>query len=102
MYKTERRVLCVPRTGWYKNCFIFSDEVIGKPSGQVGQAGQVYSNNNIETSINGIKQLDELDEEQVVLQVQTPYNPFLQAGTLEDWQSTIGQWSKGNSRLGRT
>lgn len=33
------------------------------------------------------------------MQVQTPYNPFLQVGTLEGYQSMIGQWSKRNSRL---
>ena len=42
---------------------------------------------------------DGRDNERIVLQVQTPHNPFRMSGTLEAWQSTIGEWAGGNSRL---
>ena len=58
------------RTGWHKNVFVLPDGVIGAGEG-----------------------------EKIVLQTLTPYNPFLVAGTLEEWRNTIGQWSRGNSRL---
>ena len=39
------------------------------------------------------------DGERIVLQIQTPRNPFRMAGTLDGWRSSIGEWARGNSRL---
>jgi putative DNA primase/helicase len=42
---------------------------------------------------------DMSDGERIVLQVHTAHNPFRVEGKLEGWRSTIGEWSRGNSRL---
>lgn len=73
-YRTERRALCVPCTGWHHGAFVFPDSVIQSlPDGS--------------------------DSERIVLQVQTAHNPFSVAGTPDNWRSTIGEWARGNSRL---
>lgn len=73
-YRTERRALCVPCTGWHHGVFVLPDTIIQNTA-------------------------ERLDNERIVLQVQTAHNPFRMAGTPEGWQSSIGEWSRGNSRL---
>jgi uncharacterized protein (DUF927 family) len=63
------RVRCVLRVGWYDGRFILP--------------GQVYG----------------LGQEPVVLQSRMASDPYTQRGELAAWQDTIGQWSRGNSRL---
>lgn len=63
------RVRCVPNVGHHDGCFVLPDEVIGR----------------------GL--------EPVALQACMAGNPYKQAGTLEQWQNTVGQWAQGNSRL---
>ncbi|MBO4312316.1 MAG: DUF927 domain-containing protein, partial [Desulfovibrionaceae bacterium] len=77
-YRTQKRALCVPRTGWHGGAFVFPDNMVLYPGGA-----------------------DHAEEgkERLVLQVQTPHNPFQSAGTLEGWQHTVAAWARGNSRL---
>lgn len=98
-YNTDRRVRCVHCTGWHHNAFVFPDEVITNAAGHAGRAGQSNGDNVSMPSSNEAGLLDMLDNEQIVLQVQTPHNPFRMAGTLGGWQASIGAWSRGNSRL---
>lgn len=65
----SRRVRCVPTVGHHEECFVLPDETIGQ------------------------------GPEPVVLQASMAANPYKQAGTLEQWQRTVGQWAEGNSRL---
>lgn len=39
-YKTKRRILCVPRTGWMQGAFVFPDVTIKKAADRAGHAGQ--------------------------------------------------------------
>lgn len=73
-YRTERRALCVPCTGWHHGAFVFPDTIIQSMP-------------------------DTPDGERIVLQVQTAHNPFNLEGALDGWRSTIGVWARGNSRL---
>lgn len=73
-YRTDDRALCVPCTGWHHGAFVLPDVVIQKEP-------------------------DDSSSERIVLQVQTARNPFLIGGSLDDWESTIGEWARGNSRL---
>ena len=66
----KNRVRCVLRIGWHGRCFVLPDTVLG-----------------------------EADGEPVLLQGSTGENRFLVAGTLEDWQKSVGQLCVGNSRL---
>ena len=70
-YRTNRRIRCVPRSGWHDGVYVAPDATIGQPS----------------------------NNERIVLQVQSSHNPFITGGTLEAWQSTVSTWAKGNSRL---
>lgn len=64
------RVRCVSRIGWHCRCFVLPDAVFGEAVG-----------------------------EPVLLQGGSGENRFLVAGTLEDWQKSVGQLCVGNSRL---
>lgn len=63
------RVLCVNKTGWYKNAFIFPDSIIGQTDDKI--SFQAESFNNVYTT----------------------------AGSLEDWRENISKYCSGNSRL---
>ena len=63
------RTLCINKTGWYKNAFVFPDSVIGELTDKI--SFQAESFNNVYTT----------------------------AGSLEDWRKNIGQYCAGNSRL---
>jgi putative DNA primase/helicase len=89
----------VPRTGWHRDSFVFPDETIKKSAGRAGRAGQANGENVKNPSSKEADVLDVLDGEQIVLQVQTPHNPFSMAGSMENWKNTIGAWSRGNSRM---
>ena len=100
-YHTERRARCVPRTGWHHGAYVLPDKVYYPifSTGQTGQTGQPYGDNGLQPSRTENGKLDKLDNEQIVLQVQAPHNPFRIAGTLDGWRSTVGAWARGNSRL---
>jgi putative DNA primase/helicase len=70
-YRPMGRILCVPRTGWHDGVFVLPDAVIG----------------------------DAATPEEIVLQPHPSHNPFQVGGTPDAWQSTIGTWAVGNSRL---
>lgn len=74
-YRTTKRVRCVPRTGWHDGTFVLPDCVFYATAS------------------------DKPNVERVVLQVQTPRNPFQVGGTFDGWRDTVGIWSQGNSRL---
>lgn len=63
------RARCVNRTGWHGSAFVLPDAVLGEC------------------------------EERLVLQASMAMNPFTQAGTLEDWNATLGVWARGNRLL---
>ena len=63
------RARCVNRTGWHGSAFVLPDAVLGEC------------------------------EERLVLQATMAANPFTQAGTLEDWNATIGAWAMKNRLL---
>lgn len=63
------RTLCINKTGWYKNAFVFPDSVIGELTDKI--SFQAESFNNVYTT----------------------------AGSLDDWRENIGQYCSGNSRL---
>ena len=63
------RARCVDRAGWHGAAYVRPDAVIGQ------------------------------GEERLVLQATMAANPFTQAGTLEDWNATIGTWARGNRLL---
>lgn len=65
----QQRARCVDRTGWHENAFVLPDVVLGQ------------------------------GEERLVLQASMTMNPFTQAGTIEDWNATIGEWARGNRLL---
>ena len=68
----QARVRCVPRTGWHGAAFVFPDETIA--------GGEALKEN-------------------IVLQAQTPHNPFARQGSLEEWQAGVARPALGNSRL---
>lgn len=104
-YLTDRRVRCVDRTGWHYGAFVFPDTIIQNMSDVVGRVGRPYSDNGLEASDKekSCRTLSDglsmPDIERIVLQVRTAHNPFRMAGTPDGWRSTIGEWSRGNSRL---
>lgn len=63
------RVLCVNKTGWYKNAFIFPDSIIGQT------------------------------DDKISFQAENFNNVYTTAGSLEDWRNNIGKYCSGNSRL---
>lgn len=63
------RTLCVNKTGWYKNAFIFPDSVIGET------------------------------EDKISFQVENFNNVYTTAGSLEQWRDRISKYCSGNSRL---
>lgn len=63
------RVLCVNKTGWYKNAFIFPDSIVGET------------------------------EDKISFQTEAFNNVYTTAGSLEDWQENISKYCSGNSRL---
>jgi putative DNA primase/helicase len=100
-YKTERRILCVPRTGWMQGAFVFPDVTIKNAAaraGHAGHAGQAADDKALNSSGTKPDAPDVLDET-IVLQVATPHNPFRMGGSPEGWKNSIGQWARGNSRL---
>lgn len=98
-YRTGQRALCVPCTGWHHGAFVLPDSIINFSAGRAGNAGQPNGDRDENPSSNKDGLLDVLDGERIVLQVQTAHNPFRMGGTPDGWRSTIGEWSKGNSRL---
>lgn len=110
-YRTERRARCVDRTGWHHGAFVFPDAIIKKfpPAQNVSDVsdvvGRPYSDKDLEASDKEktcrtlSDGLSVPDAERIVLQVQTAHNPFRMGGTPDGWRSTIGEWSRGNSRL---
>lgn len=66
----KKVTLCVERTGWYKNIFIFPNESIG-----------------------------EFDEEILLQTTNNNFDGFSIQGTLKDWQENISRFCIGNSRL---
>jgi putative DNA primase/helicase len=97
-YKTNRRILCVPRTGWMQGAFVFPDVTIKNTAGRAGRAGQAADDKVLNSSGTKPDVPDMLDET-IVLQVATPHNPFRTGGSPESWKNTIGQWARDNSRL---
>ena len=95
-YRTERRALCVNRCGWHGGNYVFPDATL--QTGQTGRTGQGSEDADFAPSSSGDSVLDGLDEK-IVLQLSVPHNPFACGGTLKGWQSTIGTWAVGNSRL---
>ncbi|MGE9984196.1 DUF927 domain-containing protein [Desulfovibrio sp. SGI.169] len=79
--------------------FVFPDAIVQNFAGRAGHAGQAYGHKDFQSSSNDAGLLDMLDNERIVLQVQAAHNPFRMAGSLEGWRSTIGEWTRGNSRL---
>ncbi len=70
-YPVDKVARSVSRTGWYKEAFVLSDEVIG-----------------------------EAPEERVLLQAEAnDLAGFEQAGTLEQWRDNVSIHCKGNHRL---
>lgn len=63
------RVLCVNKTGWHKNAFIFPDSIVGET------------------------------EDKISFQTETFNNVYTTAGSLEDWRENISKYCSGNSRL---
>lgn len=105
-YKTGRRILCVPSTGWHHGVFVLPDEVIGKKCAHIKNMSDVSdmsdsaaTDADLGPSDNTKSMSDVSDGEQIVLQARSPHNPYQQAGTLDGWRSTIGKWAQGNSRI---
>ena len=63
------RVLCVNKTGWYQNAFVFPDSIIGKT------------------------------EDKISFQTESFNNVYATAGSLEQWRENIGKYCSGNNRL---
>jgi len=63
------RTLCVNKTGWYKNAFIFPDSIVGKT------------------------------EDKISFQVENFNNVYTTAGSLEQWRDRISKYCSGNNRL---
>jgi putative DNA primase/helicase len=98
-YSTARRVLCVGRTGWHGDgaAYVLPDVTL---------LSQLHKNRSDRSdSTSNINELSVSDQEksrsdiQIVLQGVTEDNPFSVEGALEAWKATVGQWSRGNSRL---
>jgi len=104
-YKTDRRARCVDRTGWHSGVFVLPDETIKSfPTTEIVSdvsdvSDEAYSRNNLKASDIAYCLSDVSDGERIVLQVRTAHNPFRMAGTLDGWQSSIGTWARGNSRV---
>lgn len=101
-YETRKRVLCVPSTGWHHGAFVFPDATIKNMSDVVGRVGRPYGDKDFQTSDKEKTcrtMSDGLGDERIVLQVQTAHNPFRTAGTLDGWRESIGNRSRGNSRI---
>ncbi len=63
------RTLCVNKTGWYKNAFIFPDSIVGQT------------------------------EDKISFQAENFNNVYTTAGSLEQWRDNISKYCSGNSRL---
>ena len=63
------RTLCVNKTGWYKNAFIFPDSIVGKT------------------------------EDKISFQAENFNNVYTTAGSLEQWRDRISKYCSSNSRL---
>jgi putative DNA primase/helicase len=105
-FRTDKRVLCVERTGWHRDgdVYVLPDKTFfsattQNSAGRAGRAGQAYSAKGFIPSSNENGLLDVLDNERIVLQIQTAHNPFCLRGTPDGWRDTIGAWSRGNTRL---
>ncbi|WP_298034621.1 DUF927 domain-containing protein [uncultured Desulfovibrio sp.] len=101
-YETRKRVLCVPSTGWHHGAFVFPDATIKNMSDVVGRVGRPYGDKDFQTSDKEKTcrtMSDGLGDERIVLQVQTAHNPFRTAGALDGWRESIGNRSRGNSRI---
>lgn len=101
-YRTKRRARCVDRTGWHHGCYVFPDTTIENMSDMSGMSGKPYSDKDLRASYNKSDMSDMSDgskAERIVLQVQTPHNPFMVSGSLAAWRDTIGTWARGNSRI---
>ena len=104
-YETKHLVRCVDRTGWHNGAFVLPDTIIksSQPIENVSDVSDVsdgtYSHKGLKASDKQNTMSDVSDGERIVLQVRTAQNPFRMAGTLEDWQTTIGEWARGNSRF---
>ena len=58
-------------------------------------SGKPYSGKDLRASYNKSDMSDGSKAERIVLQVQTPHNPFLVSGSLAAWQDTIGNVGTG-------
>lgn len=67
-----KKVICTQKTGWFRDCFVLPDKVIGN---------------------------DDDSNEQVLFQSVITGSVFEEQGSIEDWKNTVGQLCKGNSRL---
>ena len=94
-----KRIRCVDRTGWHNGAYVFPDTTM---------TPCVSANSDVSDSHDGEGEKPESgksgeaglsDQEQIVLQAKSAINPFKMAGSLEDWQDSIGKWSRGNSRI---
>lgn len=63
------RTLCINKTGWYNDAFVFPDSVIGKMIDKISFQAENFN------------------------------NVYTTAGSLEQWRDKIGQYCSGNSRL---
>lgn len=63
------RTLCINKTGWYNEAFVFPDSVIGKMTDKISFQSENFN------------------------------NVYTTAGSLEQWRDRIGQYCAGNSRL---
>jgi putative DNA primase/helicase len=99
-YRTDRRVRCVDRTGWHREAFVFPDTVIENRSDKSDRSDKPTETREkfVRPTKSEVGQVGQ-DSERIVLQVQTPHNPFRMAGTLDGWRDSVGTWARGNSRL---
>ncbi len=101
VYRTKRRARCVPCTGWHHGAYVLPDAVCyaQNPAGQLGQVGQPGWDKELQTSHSDNQTGTSGTRERIVLQVQSPRNPFQPGGTFEGWRDTVATWARGNSRL---
>lgn len=97
-YRTKRRARCVPRTGWHHGAYVLPDAVYYAQN-STGQTGQPYGGKDLQPSHSENTTGTSGTSERIVLQVQTPHNPFHAAGTLECWRDGVAARARGNSRL---
>lgn len=68
--KPQKRLWCVHRVGWFGGTYVLPDKSYGSP-----------------------------DSAEIILQSPMPIKIYRTKGTLEDWQTHIGRFCVGNSRL---